>query len=164
MRCPKSRFPIRIIVFDELKLIIFVSQGLTLSTASLVLLSKNLYWYTRCCTTRFTQNMSLLIHKCNFKFKTLIDSQQSFQFVFHFPVVWYPDDWDEGHHTEPDQGNVEWVVDFQHGWDYADEKSRHGGEAKGKEPCRIWDVFLNYGVLIKLFPRYITFVTHRMIL
>ena len=34
MRCPKSRFPIRIIVFDELKLIIFVSQGLTLSTAS----------------------------------------------------------------------------------------------------------------------------------
>ena len=37
MRCPKSRFPIRIIVFDELELIIFVSQGLTLSTASLVL-------------------------------------------------------------------------------------------------------------------------------
>ena len=36
MRCPKSRFPIWIIVFDELKLIIFVSQGLTLSTASLV--------------------------------------------------------------------------------------------------------------------------------
>ena len=36
MRCPKSRFPIRIIVFDELDLIIFVSQGLTLSTASLV--------------------------------------------------------------------------------------------------------------------------------
>ena len=34
MRCPKSRFPIRIIVFDEPKLIIFVSQ--TLSTASLV--------------------------------------------------------------------------------------------------------------------------------
>ena len=37
MRCPKSRFPIRIIVFDELELILFVSQGLTLSTASLVL-------------------------------------------------------------------------------------------------------------------------------
>ena len=36
MRCPESRFPIRIIVFDELKLIIFVSQGLTLSIASLV--------------------------------------------------------------------------------------------------------------------------------
>ena len=36
MRCPKSRFPIQIIVFDELELIIFVSQGLTLSTASLV--------------------------------------------------------------------------------------------------------------------------------
>ena len=36
MRCPKSRFPIWIIVFDELELIIFVSQGLTLSTASLV--------------------------------------------------------------------------------------------------------------------------------
>ena len=36
MRCPKSRFPIRIIVFDEPELIIFVSQGLTLSTASLV--------------------------------------------------------------------------------------------------------------------------------
>ena len=38
MRCPKSRFPIQIIVFDELELIIFVSQGLTLSTASLVYL------------------------------------------------------------------------------------------------------------------------------
>ena len=38
MRCPKSSFPIRIIVFDELKLIIFVSQGLTLSTASLVII------------------------------------------------------------------------------------------------------------------------------
>ena len=37
MRCPKSRFPIRFIVFDKLKLIIFVSQGLTLSTASLVI-------------------------------------------------------------------------------------------------------------------------------
>ena len=36
MICPKSRFPIRIIVFDDLELIIFVSQGLTLSTASLV--------------------------------------------------------------------------------------------------------------------------------
>ena len=38
MRCPKFRFPIRIIVFDELELIIFVSQGLTLSTASLVII------------------------------------------------------------------------------------------------------------------------------
>ena len=36
MRCPKSRFPIRIIVFDELEVIIVVSQGLTQSTASLV--------------------------------------------------------------------------------------------------------------------------------
>ena len=36
MRCPKSRFPIRIIEFDKLELIIYVSQGLTLSTASLV--------------------------------------------------------------------------------------------------------------------------------
>ena len=36
MRCPKSRFLIWTIVFDELELIIFVSQGLTLSTASLV--------------------------------------------------------------------------------------------------------------------------------
>ena len=36
MKCPKSRFPISIIVFDELELIIFVSQGLTQSTASLV--------------------------------------------------------------------------------------------------------------------------------
>ena len=36
MRCPKSGFPIRIIVFDELELIIFVSKGLTLSTARLV--------------------------------------------------------------------------------------------------------------------------------
>ena len=35
-RCLKSRFPIRIIVFDELELNIFVSQGLTLLTASLV--------------------------------------------------------------------------------------------------------------------------------
>ena len=31
MRCPKSRFPIQIIVFDELELIIIVSQGLTAS-------------------------------------------------------------------------------------------------------------------------------------
>ncbi len=39
-----SRFPIQIIVFDELELIIFVSQGLTLSTASLVsILSSWLY-------------------------------------------------------------------------------------------------------------------------
>ena len=38
-RCPKSKFSIWIIVFDELELIIFVSQGLTLSTASLVLSS-----------------------------------------------------------------------------------------------------------------------------
>ena len=30
MGCPMSRFPIRIIVFNELELIIFVSQGLTL--------------------------------------------------------------------------------------------------------------------------------------
>ena len=37
MRCPKFRFPIGVIVFDELELISFVSQGLTLSTASLVL-------------------------------------------------------------------------------------------------------------------------------
>ena len=44
MRCPKFRFPIRIIVFDELELIIFVSQGLTLSTASLVF-----YWNWRLC-------------------------------------------------------------------------------------------------------------------
>ena len=36
MRCPKSRFLIQIILFDELELIIFESQGLTLSTASLV--------------------------------------------------------------------------------------------------------------------------------
>ena len=32
----KSRFPIQIIAFYKLALIIFVSQGLTLSTASLV--------------------------------------------------------------------------------------------------------------------------------
>ena len=38
MRCPKSRFPICIIAFHKLELIIFVSQGLTLSTASLVFL------------------------------------------------------------------------------------------------------------------------------
>ena len=36
MRCTKFRFPIGVIVFDELELISFVSQGLTLSTASLV--------------------------------------------------------------------------------------------------------------------------------
>ena len=36
MTCPKLRFPIWIIVFDVLELIIFVSQGLTQSTASLV--------------------------------------------------------------------------------------------------------------------------------
>ena len=37
MTCPMSRFPIGVIVFDELELILYVSQGLTLSTASLVL-------------------------------------------------------------------------------------------------------------------------------
>ena len=37
MRCPKSRFPFWIIVFDEHQLIIFKSQGVTVSTASLVL-------------------------------------------------------------------------------------------------------------------------------
>ena len=36
MRCTKFRFPIGVIVFDELELISSVSQGLTLSTASLV--------------------------------------------------------------------------------------------------------------------------------
>ena len=36
MRCPKSRFPIGIIVFDKLELILYESQGLTLLTASLV--------------------------------------------------------------------------------------------------------------------------------
>ena len=39
MRCPKSIFPIRIIVFDQLEIIIFASQRLTLSTASLVISS-----------------------------------------------------------------------------------------------------------------------------
>ena len=42
MRWPKFRFPIGFIVFDELNLIIFVSQGLTLSTASLVLYKNGL--------------------------------------------------------------------------------------------------------------------------
>ena len=37
--CPKSRIPIRIIVFDELDFIILVSQGLTLTTACLVTLN-----------------------------------------------------------------------------------------------------------------------------
>ena len=36
MRCPKSRFPFWIIVFDEPELILFECQGLTLLTASLV--------------------------------------------------------------------------------------------------------------------------------
>ena len=35
-RCPKSKFPIRINVFDEHTLIVNVIQGLSLSTASLV--------------------------------------------------------------------------------------------------------------------------------
>ena len=37
MRCPNSRFPIGIIVFDEIELMLYVSQGLTLSIASLVM-------------------------------------------------------------------------------------------------------------------------------
>ena len=40
MRCPKFKFLIWVIVFDELELISFVSQVLTLSTVSLVLLLK----------------------------------------------------------------------------------------------------------------------------
>ena len=41
MRCPKVRFPIGIIVIDELELelVSFVSQGLTISNASLVILT-----------------------------------------------------------------------------------------------------------------------------
>ena len=38
MRCTKFIFPIGVIVFDELELIGIVSQGLTLLTASLVLI------------------------------------------------------------------------------------------------------------------------------
>ena len=58
MRCPKSRFQIQIIVFDELELIIFVSQGLTLSTASLVSPSyytdnSSVYFCFICFTTEF---------------------------------------------------------------------------------------------------------------
>ena len=41
MGYPKSRFPIGIIVFDELDLILYVIQGLTLSTASLVISSSH---------------------------------------------------------------------------------------------------------------------------
>ena len=37
LRCPKSRFPIGIILFDDFELILYVSQGLTLSIASLVM-------------------------------------------------------------------------------------------------------------------------------
>ena len=37
MRCPKSQFPIWIVVFDELELIFHVIQGLSRLTASLVL-------------------------------------------------------------------------------------------------------------------------------
>ena len=36
MRCPKFRFPIGVIVIDELELISFVSHGLTPSTTSLI--------------------------------------------------------------------------------------------------------------------------------
>ena len=43
---PKSRFPIRIIVFDELELIIFVSQSLTLLTASLVYFCYWGWWWS----------------------------------------------------------------------------------------------------------------------
>ena len=54
MRCPKSRFSIQIIVFDKLELIIFVSQGLTLSTASLVELS-----------FKFKRNVQLFLFWCS---------------------------------------------------------------------------------------------------
>ena len=46
MRCPKSRFPIRIIVYEELEFIIYVSQGLTPSTASLVVVSTQHHHHT----------------------------------------------------------------------------------------------------------------------
>ena len=42
MRCPKSNFPIMILVFYEYDFIVHVIQGLTLSTASLVYLSKSM--------------------------------------------------------------------------------------------------------------------------
>ena len=57
MRCPKFRFQIWIIVFDELELIIFVSQGLTLSTASLVFLQQ-----TVCCDPGFPSFDCILWH------------------------------------------------------------------------------------------------------
>ena len=46
MRCTKFRFPIGVIVFDELELISIVSQGLTLSTASLVC---TYFYFYLCC-------------------------------------------------------------------------------------------------------------------
>ena len=46
----------------------------------------------------------------------------------HFP--WYPDDWDECHDSEPGQGEVKHVVEFQQSSNCADEKNRKVGQAK----------------------------------
>ncbi len=61
MRCPKSRFPIGIIVF-ELELIIFVIQGLTLSTASLVFLILS-DWFTSDWFQHFKKQFKTIIHE-----------------------------------------------------------------------------------------------------
>ena len=91
MRCPKSRFPIWIIVFDELKLIIFVSQGLTLSTASLVdiVMTSSLHYQER--------GMEIVVYKLRDTVETSIVIQlgydnrllilDSLQNLHHSPIV-----------------------------------------------------------------------------
>ena len=91
MKCPKSRFPIWIIVFDELKLIIFVSQGLTLSTAILVdiVMTSSLHYQER--------GMEIVVYKLRDTVETSIVIQlgydnrllilDSLQNLHHSPIV-----------------------------------------------------------------------------
>ena len=72
-----------------------------------------------------------------------MNSQNSFNFIFHFLVSGNPHDWDKCHHTDPSQGKVKCIVEFQQRCEHADEKSRQVGETKGKEPSCDWDIFLD---------------------
>ena len=79
IKCPKSRFQSGIIVFDELELILYVSQGLTLSTASLVIIIETKvlteYDYLENIDRRICQQE---LKRCKFK---LLSSKQGVDWI-----------------------------------------------------------------------------------
>ena len=60
----------------------------------------------------------------------LMYSNHGFYFILHLLVSWNPDDRDECHGSEPGQGEVKHVVEFQQSSNCADEKNRKVGQAK----------------------------------